>query len=63
MKCCVTIVRYGYLFVEAKNIAEALEIANHQHIYTINWSDDWDCTDVYPDDSLPDGFYITEAAF
>ena len=61
MKCCVTVVRYGCLFVEAKNIAEALEIADHQTTDAVNWSDDWECTDAYPDDSAES--YITDPAF
>ena len=63
MKCCVTVVRYGFLFVEADNVAEAFEIADRQTTDAVNWCDDWECTDAVPDDSMPDGCYITEAAF
>lgn len=59
MKCCVTVVRYGCVFVEAENVAEALEIADRQNTSAVSWSDDWECTDVYPDDTMPDCFYIT----
>lgn len=61
MKFCVTVVRYGCLFVEAKSIGEAIEIADRQETETVSWSDDWDVTDAYPDDTAES--YITEPAF
>lgn len=63
MKYCVTIVRYGCLFVEAKNPEEAMDIADHQTTDTVNWSDDWAPTDAAEDDSEDDNQYITERAW
>lgn len=62
-KYCVTITRTGYLFIEAENMAEAMEIADHQTTDTVKWSDDWSPTDVVEDNSEPDGTYISEKAF
>lgn len=61
MKYCVTVVRYGCLFVEAESIGAAIEIADHQKTETVNWSDDWEVTDAYPDDTAES--YITEMAY
>lgn len=61
MKFCVTVVRYGCLFVEAESIGKAIEIADHQTTDTVNWSEDWECTEAYPDEGAVS--YITEAAF
>ena len=63
MKYCVTIVRTGFLFVEAENEAEAMDIANHQTTDTVSWSEDWEATDCMEDDSCEDDDYITEKAF
>ena len=63
MKYCVTIVRTGFLFVEAQNAEEAMDIADHQETKTVNWSDDWDATDAVQDDDIPDYQCITERAF
>ena len=62
-KYCVTIIRTGCVFVEAKNEAEAMDIANHQTTDTVSWSDDWEATDCMEDDSECDSMYITEKAF
>lgn len=64
MKYCVTIVRYGCLFVEADSESEAMDIADHQTTDTVNWSEDWRPTDadVIEDDWFA-GEYITEKAF
>lgn len=62
MKYCVTIVRYGCLFVEAESAEEAMDIADHQTTDTVNWSDDWTPTDAEEYDSEYES-YITEKAF
>lgn len=62
-KYCVTVVRYGCLFIEAESEAEAMDIADHQTTDTVNWSDDWTPTDAGEDDSGFDGEYISEKAF
>lgn len=62
MKYCVCIQRFGCLFVEAENEAEACEIADHQTTDTVIWSDDWSPVDAQIDDSYC-GEYITEKAF
>lgn len=61
-KFCVTIVRYGCLFVEAEDEVDAMDLADHQTTDTVNWSDDWTPTDAeeYGDYG---GEYITERAF
>lgn len=63
MKYCVTVVRYGCVFVEAETMAEAMDIANHQLTDTIIWSDDWGVTDCMEDDTLEDYEYVREKAF
>ena len=63
MKYCVTVVRTGCVFVQADNVAEAVDIANHQLTDTVYWSDDWEATDVCEDNSVLDNYYITEKAF
>ena len=63
MKYMVTITRFGYLWVEAENEAQAMDIADHQKTETVEWSDDWAPTDVQVDEDEPDGSYITEKAF
>lgn len=60
-KFAVTVVRTGVVFVEAESKEEAMDIANHQTTDTVGWSDDWNATDVTPDDS--GRRYITEKAF
>lgn len=62
-KYCVTIVRHGYLFVEAESEEEAMDIADHQTTDTVIWSDDWSPTDAAEDNSEPDSVYIKEKAF
>ena len=62
-KYCVTLTRYGCLYVEADSEEEARDIADHQTTDTVNWSDDWGPTDVEEDDSAPQEEYITERAF
>lgn len=49
--------------MEANSVEEAADIADHQTTDTVNWSEDWNVTDVEEDDSEPDGCYITEKAF
>lgn len=61
-KYCVTIVRYGCVFVEADSENEAMAIADHQTTDTVDWSEDWIPTDAMEDDSYV-GEYITEKAF
>lgn len=63
MKYCVTIVRTGCVFVEADNMADAMDIADHQTTDSVCWSEDWEVTDVYEDDSACDYMYVTEKAF
>lgn len=63
MKYCVTVVRYGCLFVEAGSPEEAMDIADHQTTDTVNWSDDWGPTDATEDDNLDENQYITERAW
>lgn len=61
----VTIVRYGTLYVEADNPAEAMDIADHQTTDTVSWSDDWSPTDADPADESECEYenFITERAF
>lgn len=63
MKYCATVVRYGYVFVEAENEAEAMNIAGYQLTDTINWSDDWGVISCIEDDTAEDCQYITKKAF
>lgn len=62
-KYCVTIVRTGCVFVEANSEAEAIDIADHQTTDTVSWSDDWESTDIFEDDSACDYMYVSERAF
>lgn len=62
-KYCVTVVRYGNVFVEAEIEEEAMDIADHQLTDTINWSDYWGVTDCMEDDTLEDCLYVREKAF
>jgi hypothetical protein len=62
-KYCVTIVRTGCVFVEAENENDAIDIANHQLTDTVNWSEDWEATDVSEDDSACENLYVSEKAF
>ena len=48
----VTVVRYGYLAIEADNESEAMLIADRQNTETVNWSDDWMPTDADEDPEL-----------
>ena len=61
-KYCVTITRTGCLFVEAESEAVAMDLADHQTTDTVSWSEDWEPSDVFEDDSYC-GEYITERAF
>lgn len=63
MKYCVTIVRYGCLFVEAENENEAIDIANHQTTDSVSWSDDWDATDAVEDGTCDNSLYVKEKTF
>lgn len=60
---CVTIIRYGCLFVEADTEEKAMDIADHQLTDRVNWSDDWSPTDAAEDDSADDAEYITKRAY
>lgn len=60
---CVTIVRTGCLFVEAESPEDAMDIADHQTTDTVNWSDDWEPTEVFEDNSALNSSYIRERAF
>ena len=62
-KYCVTIVKTGCIFVEAENESEAIDIANHQETDAVNWSDDWEATDCFEDDSALECSYVCEKAF
>lgn len=62
-KYLVTVVRTGCIFVEAESEAEAMDIADHQFDDAVNWSDDWEATDVEEDDSADPEEYIKEKAF
>ena len=62
MKYCVTIVRTGCVFVEAESEEKAMHIAGHVTTDTVNWSEDWEPTDVYEDGDYC-GEYITEPMF
>lgn len=62
-KYCVTVIRYGYVFVEAESESEAMDIADHQTTETINWSDDWSPSSASENDEQPDNAYIREKAF
>lgn len=63
MTYCVTVVRTGCVFVNAKNIEEAMDIANHQDTRTISWSDDWEATDCVEDDMISPELCVSEKAF
>lgn len=65
MKYRVTIARYGWLYVEADNPAEAMDLADHQRTDTVSWSDDWAPTDADPADEIEckTEHFITERAF
>lgn len=60
-KYCVTVVRHGWLYVEAKSEAEAMDIADYQTTDTVIWSDDWSPTDIEENEDGRE--YITEKAF
>lgn len=62
-KYCVPIARTGCVFVIAETEEDAIDIANHQVTSTISWSDDWEATDCYEDDTIPDCMCVTEKAF
>jgi hypothetical protein len=49
--------------VEAENENDAMDIANHQLTDTVNWSEDWEATDVFEDDSACENLYVSEKAF
>ncbi len=62
-KYCVTVTRTGFLYIEAENEDEAMDIADHQTTDTVMWSDDWAPTDVFEDKSALGSSYICEKAF
>lgn len=62
-KYCVIIERTGCIFVEAENENDAMDIADHQLTDTVNWSEDWEATDVFEDDSACENLYVSEKAF
>ena len=57
-KYCVVITRTGEVFIEAETQEEAMNIADSLYGDDISWSDDWEATDCYEDDSLSDDMYI-----
>lgn len=63
MKYCVTIVRTGCIFVEAESESMAMDIANHRVTDDVSWSDDWEATDCFEDDSALDYMYVNKKAF
>lgn len=50
-KYCVPVVRTDCLFVEAENMEEAINIAEHRTTDAVSWSDEWNATDAFEDDS------------
>lgn len=62
-KYCVTVARVGCIFVEAESPEDAIEIADHQTTDAVRWSDDWSVTDCIPDDTEPNGVYVSEKSF
>lgn len=64
-KYCVTIVRTGCVYIEAKSEADALDIANHLYTDTVSWSDDWeaDVADIVDEDCDDSIQYISEKDF
>ena len=62
-KYCVTVVRAGWVFVEAETEVEAMDIANHQTTDTVNWSEDWEPTDCEEDYSASESMYVNKKAF
>lgn len=63
MKYWVTVVRYGWVPVEAESAADAMDIADHQTTDTICWSEDWSPTDAEQDDGIDEELCIKEKAF
>lgn len=49
---CVTVARYGCIYIKAENEAAAMDIANHQRTDDITWFDDWDATNAKEDDTM-----------
>ena len=62
-KYCVTVARFGNIYVEAETGEEAMDIADRQTTDIINWSDDWVVTDYLEDDTLDDCKYIKKKTF
>lgn len=62
-KYCVTIARTGCVFVKAESPEEAMDIAGHQTTDTVSWSEDWEPTEVFEDDSALPSSYVKERAF
>ena len=60
MKYCITMVRYGSVFVEADNQMDAEYIAGEQSIEDIYWEDDCEIVGVQEADDVEDGLFIRE---
>ena len=54
MKYDVTIARYGFVTVEAKNEADAMSIANAMKEDDISWSNDWSAEDASESEDCDD---------
>ena len=63
MKYCVTLIRFGCLYVEADTPGDAMDIANHQMTETVEWSDDWDASDAMEVSDDESDSFVTERAF
>lgn len=50
MKYEVTVVKTGYIYVEADSKDEAMSIADNQSESAVNWCDYWGVTDAIEDE-------------
>ncbi len=62
-KFCVTIVRKGFLNVEASSETEVMDVADHQGADTVLWSEDWMPSEAVEDDSISADECISKKAF
>lgn len=60
MKYCITVVRYGSVFVEADDQMDAEYIAGEQSADGVYWEDDWDIVGVQEADDVDDELFIRE---